>query len=70
VQVKSRTDSVELDEYVARLDELDLYDRMFFVYHSGGAATEDERVIVIGPEKLAEMVVDAGLTTWLTRKVS
>ena len=43
---------------------------MFFVYHSGNAETDDERVIVIGPEKLAEMAVDAGLATWLVRKVS
>jgi hypothetical protein len=63
-------DSAELADYVARLDELGLYQRMFFVYHSGKAETDDERVIVIGPEKLAEMVVDAGLVTWLTRKVA
>jgi hypothetical protein len=70
VQVKSETDSAELADYVARLDELGLYQRMFFVYHSGKAETDDERVIVIGPEKPAEMVVDAGLVTWLTRKVA
>ena len=61
---------VELADYVAKLDELDSYSRMFFVYHSGKAETDDERVIVIGPEKLAEMAVDAGLATWLVRKVS
>jgi len=27
---------------------------MFYVYHSGEANTEDDRVIVIGPDKLAE----------------
>jgi hypothetical protein len=70
VQVKSKTNSVELADYVAKLDELDSYNRMFFVYHSGKAETDDERVIVIGPEKLAEMAVDAGLATWLVRKVS
>jgi hypothetical protein len=70
VQVKSRTDSPELADYVARLDELGPYDRMFFGYHSGKAETDDERVIVIGPEKLAEMVMDAGLATWLMRKES
>jgi hypothetical protein len=70
VQIKSRTDSAELGDYVARLDELGPYDRMFFVYHSGEATTDDDRVIVIGPKKLAELVVDAGLTTWLIRKVS
>jgi len=70
VQVKSKTSSVELADYVRGLDELDSFDRMFFVYHSEKAETDDERVIVIRPEKLAEMAVDAGLATWLIRKVS
>jgi hypothetical protein len=43
---------------------------MFYVFHSGEAQTDDERVTVIGPEKLAELVVDAGLMNWLIRKVS
>ena len=70
VQVKSQTTSAELAEYVAMLDEPSVYDRMFYVYHSGEASTDDERVRVIGPEKLAELVVDAGLVNWLVRKVS
>jgi len=70
VQVKSRTTSSELSEYLARLDELGIYDRMFYVFHSGEARTDDERVTIIGPEKLAELVVDAGLVGWLVRKVS
>ena len=53
-----------------KLEELGPYDRMFYVYHSGQAETDDERVSVIGPDKLAEMVVDAGLTSWLIRKIS
>jgi len=43
---------------------------MFYVYHSGEAETESENVSVIGPDKLAQMVVDAGLINWLIRKVS
>jgi hypothetical protein len=43
---------------------------MFYVYHSGEAETDDGRVKVIGPDKLAEMVIDAGLVNWLIRKVS
>jgi hypothetical protein len=43
---------------------------MFFVFHSGEVETDDERVTVIGPEKLAELVADAGLVGWLIRKVS
>ena len=36
------------------------------------AAEKDKggRVVVIGPDKLAELALDAGLATWLLRKVS
>lgn len=70
VQVKSRTTSAVLKEYIDRIDSRDAYDRMFFVYHTGEASTDDPRVVVIGPEKLAEMAIEAGLTGWLIRKVS
>jgi len=43
---------------------------MFFVYHSGRAETDDERVVLIGPDKLADMVLDAELVDWLIRKTS
>ncbi len=70
VQVKFKTTSAELAEYVGKLEDHGPYDRMFYVFHSGEAATDDERVSVIGPERLAELVVDAGLVNWLIRKVS
>lgn len=70
MQVKSKTNSAELTEYVEKLDELGPYDRMFYVYHSGEARTEDDRVTVITPKKLAELVLDSGLVNWLIRKVS
>ena len=71
VQVKSKTTQAELEDYIGRFEELAVFDKMFFVYHSGkDVATDDERVFVIGPEKLAEMVMDAGLATWLLRKVA
>lgn len=70
VQVKSKTNAAELVEYIAKLDDLGPYNRMFYVYHTGGAQTDDDRVTVVGPEKLAKLVVDAGLANWLIRKVS
>ena len=70
VQIKSHTTSSELGEYEAQLGGSSLYEKMFFVYHSGEASTTDERVTVIGPERLAEMVVDVGLVDWLIRKIS
>lgn len=70
MQIKCKTTSAELAEYVAKIDELGPYARMFYVYHSGEAKADDDRVIVVGPEKLAELVMDAGLTSWLIRKAS
>ena len=72
VQVKSKTKATELAEYVAKLGErADLYNRMFYVYHSGQATTpDDRRVTLIGPELLAGMVLEAGLMGWLIEKVS
>jgi hypothetical protein len=71
IQVKSSTSDRELAEYVAQLDDLGPYRRMFFVYHSGRVRDpEDGRVVVVGPDKLAELVVDAGLVGWLVGKVS
>ena len=72
VQVKSKTTSMELAEYVAKLgDRADLYSRMFYVYHSGAPSTpDDRRITLIGPEQLAALVVDAGLAGWLIEKVS
>jgi hypothetical protein len=70
VQVKSHTSQGELEDYIGKIDELGPYQRMFYIYHSGSAKTDDKRVRVIGPEKFAELVVDAGLVDWLIRKIS
>jgi len=71
VQVKSDTNQAELDMYVAAFEEMDEdFQRMFFVHHTGNAACDHPKVTVIGPERVAEMVVDAGLVCWLIRKAS
>jgi len=69
VQAKSKTTSAELAKYVAKIGG-EPYNRMFYVFHSGNADTDDPRVILLGPERLADLVVDAGLVSWLIRKVS
>jgi hypothetical protein len=44
---------------------------LFFVYHTGNIREpKNDKVLVIGPAKLAELVVDAGLVGWLIGKVS
>jgi hypothetical protein len=69
VQVKSKTTSAELAEYVTKIQQ-GAYDKMFYVFHSGEAETVDERVTVIGPRRLADLVMDAGLVSWLIHKIS
>lgn len=70
VQVKSRTSSAELADYVRRFNEPGVHQRLFFVHHSGEASTTDERVTVIGPGRIAALTLDAGLYSWLLKKVS
>lgn len=70
VQIKSKTTSAELAEYVENLDDAGEFHKMFYVYHTGEARTDDERVRLIGPKELADLVFDAGLTSWLINKVS
>jgi|LNFM01.2.fsa_nt_gb hypothetical protein len=72
VQVKSHATATALNDYVARLAEAEAYDRMFFVWHTGDIAEEGgpAGVILLGPQKLSRMVLDAGLSSWLREKVS
>ena len=72
VQIKSRAAPAQLREYVERMAQMDGVHRMFFVWHTGdvGAAPEHGRVTLVGPDQLAQMVLDAGLATWLRKKVS
>lgn len=72
VQVKSQATSQMLDDYRDRLEITSAYDRMFFVWHSGNIDEGQnlDGVILLGPDKLARMVLDAGLASWLLEKVS
>jgi hypothetical protein len=71
VQVKSSASKQDLTRYVERLKDSPAYDRMFFVWHSGDVGeVEENNVALIGPDRLARMVFDAGLTSWLREKVS
>lgn len=71
VQIKSRTRQAELDDYVARFDARS-ESRMFYVYHtkSGSLEISDQRVSVIGPDRLSEMILEAGLFDWLIGRAS
>ena len=71
VQIKSSARKQDLDDYLERFKNSDAYDKMFFVWHSGDVGeSDDSNVVLIGPDRLARMVFDAGLDSWLREKVS
>jgi hypothetical protein len=72
VQIKSRANAASLLDYASRFEQADLYDRMFFVWHTGNvsAKAETDGITMIGPDRLARMCLDAGLASWLREKVS
>ncbi len=69
VQVKSKTDQAQLNDYLERFRARDEA-RMFYVYHSGpkSLACDVPGVVPIGPGRLADMVLGAGLFDWLLAK--
>lgn len=69
VQVKSKTDQAQLDDYIERFAERDDA-RMFYVYHTSktALASTNDGVVIVGPDRLAEMVMDTGLFNWLLKK--
>jgi hypothetical protein len=44
VQIKSQANAASLRDYATRFEQADIYDRMFFVWHSGGVAVLAARV--------------------------
>ncbi len=45
--------------------------KMFYVYHTAKTALSatDGTVVLVGPDRLAEMVLASGLFDWLLKKV-
>lgn len=71
VQIKSTAQQSDFDAYKFKFSESCAYDKMFFVWHTGNLNdTEDSGTIMIGPDQMPRMVLDAGLFSWLRRKVA
>lgn len=74
VQIKSSSNNEEFLHYSALFKKNESFGKMFYVWHSGHVDQADDAgeddIICIGPDQLARMVFDAGLTSWLLGKVS
>lgn len=73
VQVKSRASRAEYQYHVENFPH-DAYEAMYFVVHSPSADLREhsrasEAVQLVLPERLAELVVNAGLVDWLMDRV-
>lgn len=72
-QVKSRTSQAQLLEYVEEFEGRHaLYERMYFVYHTSDGPVHVPNgvagVVLMGPEEIADKVIDAGVVSWLIEK--
>lgn len=69
VQVKSFASQSILDKCIEDFSATQDYDEFYFFFHSGSAnVVEDDegrRINVIGPDRISELVIEAGLTNWL-----
>lgn len=72
VQTKSSANSAALNDYAKRFEDAAIYDRMFFVWHTGKLDEGDsnDAITRLGPSKFARLVLLAGLSPWLREKVS
>ncbi len=70
VQVKSKTDQQQLNEYIERLQGVGA-DKIFYLYHTSSSdlVCDSEDVILMGSGALAEHVLQSGLVDWLLEKV-
>ncbi|CCN82518.1 conserved hypothetical protein [Vibrio nigripulchritudo SFn27] len=72
VQVKSTTNLKQFHEYYGIYKEYKQYDEMFFVYHTinenNNLEIDDPRVTVWDISRIADLVINAGLISWLIEK--
>ena len=74
VQIKSQADLKTFLHSKSEFENMSQYDEMYFVVHSPSqelaAYSKQSNVILLIADRLAKLVVSAGLTNWLIRKMS
>ena len=64
VQVKTDTKQKEFNEYADKLSDSP-YTRMFYVYHTGKAISDNENISIWNLDKVVEQVLQNGLVDWV-----
>jgi hypothetical protein len=74
VQVKSQANLKTFLQYKESFEGMGQFDEMYFVVHSPtadlAAHHEDSAIVLLTVDRLAKLVVSAGLTRWVLRKLS
>ena len=74
VQVKSQANLSTFLKYKETFEEMNQYDEMYFVVHSPSTDlakyVEKSAIVLLTVERLAKLVVSAGLTGWMIRRLS
>lgn len=74
VQVKSRADLKSFLQYQERFEEMSQYNEVYFVVHTPSKELaehqSESQIVLLTADRLAKLVVSAGLSQWLIGKVS
>lgn len=74
IQVKSKTSQHEFDEeYFDAFQKMMQFGRLFYIFHTSVETSiecAENNVTIIDAKRLAQMILDAGLVSWLIEKVS
>lgn len=74
IQVKSRSSKSEFKYYIDQFVEMEQYDEMYFICHTGTTVLEEielpNNIQLIGLDRMADLTINAGLVKWLISKAS
>ncbi len=73
VQIKSSADLSTFQNYIQKFSEYEQFDEMYFVVHSSNedlpeASNRKANIHLIDLDRLADLVINSGLTNWLITK--
>jgi hypothetical protein len=75
VQIKSKSDIKQFEEYINTFNSYKQYDEMYYVVHTSkdnlkGLVEGNDKIHLMDLNRIAELVVNAGLLNWLIEKRS
>ena len=70
VQIKGKASNADVRAYLEKVSD-HRYEWLYFVHHTGDLEmSKEDSISVLGPEQVAAMALDAGLTEWIIEKAA